>query len=67
MRNLPGAVVVVAPPARHVASPPLWVLTGPQDARTRIGLLGALACAGRRGGFAVHPWLYLTRSPTTAR
>jgi ADP-heptose:LPS heptosyltransferase len=49
---------------------PTAVLTGPQDARTRTALLGALASSGWRGGFAVHPWHYkapLRYDPTLSR
>ena len=37
---------------------PCWALTAQQDARTRIGLLATLACAGRLGGFTEQPALY---------
>ena len=58
MQNLPRAVSSLRRQLKALNLYPQAVLTGPQDARTRIGLLGALACAGWRGGFAVHPGLY---------
>ncbi len=58
MHDLPGAVRSLRRQLRTLNLHPEAVLTGPQDARTRISLLGALASGGWRGGYAVHPWLY---------
>ncbi len=70
MQNLAGAVLSLRRQLRRNDLYPQVVLSGPQDARTRIGLLGALACAGWRGGFAVHPSFYtapLTYDRTLSR
>ncbi len=58
MQDLSGAVSSLRGKLRQHNLRPRCVLTGPQDQRTRVGLLAALACGGWRGGFAVHPWLY---------
>ena len=58
MHNLPGAVLSLRRQLARFPQPPVCVFTGPQDARTRIGLLAALGCTGWRGGYSVHPALY---------
>ena len=58
VRDLVGAACCLRRQLRAAGLNPQAVLTGPQDARTRIGLLGALACAGWRGGYSVHPGFY---------
>ncbi len=53
LTNLPAATRSLRAQLRSRGLRPQAVLTGSFDQRTRIALLGMLACDGRRGGFTV--------------
>lgn len=58
LTDLPGAVRGLRAELKRRGLAPDCVLTGASDPRTRISLLGVVACSGWRGGYTLKPALY---------